>query len=86
MDALAAYRPGASELRIAEKTRDRLALLTPREHQVLRHILAGRTNKAIGDELGISKRTAEVHRHRILGKLDAENTACLVRIVTLAVT
>ena len=55
--------------------------LTPRETQVLQLLLAGKTNKMIGEELGISWRTIEVHRHRILTKRDARNVADLARMV-----
>jgi two-component system response regulator FixJ len=53
-------------------------LLTQRE---LSHVVAGASNKEAGGLLGISPRTVEVHRARILDKLNARNTADLVRIV-----
>lgn len=56
-------------------------LLTPREREVLRHVVAGASNKEAGRTLGISPRTIEVHRARIMEKLGAKNTADLVRIV-----
>ncbi len=56
-------------------------LLTPREHDVLREITAGASNKEAGRLLGISPRTIEVHRARIMEKLGARNAADLVRIV-----
>jgi len=55
--------------------------LTPRERDVLREITAGATNKEAGRKLGISPRTIEVHRARIMEKLGARNTADLMRIV-----
>ena len=55
--------------------------LTPRERQVLAEIMAGASNKEVGRKLGISPRTVEVHRARIMGKLGAKNAADLVRIV-----
>lgn len=55
--------------------------LTPRERDVLREITAGATNKEAGRTLGISPRTIEVHRARIMEKLGARNTADLMRIV-----
>jgi two-component system response regulator FixJ len=57
------------------------AKLTPRERVVLQHIVDGRSNKEAGIALGISARTVEVHRARIMEKLGARNTAHLVRIV-----
>ena len=56
-------------------------LLTPREREVLAQIAAGASNKEAGRHLGISPRTIEVHRARIMEKLGARNAADLVRIV-----
>lgn len=56
-------------------------LLTPRELEVLGEITAGASNKEAGRHLGISPRTIEVHRARIMEKLGARNAADLVRIV-----
>jgi two-component system, LuxR family, response regulator FixJ len=56
-------------------------LLTPREKDVLSQIAAGASNKLAGRQLGISPRTIEVHRARIMEKLGAKNAADLVRIV-----
>jgi two-component system response regulator FixJ len=56
-------------------------LLTPRETQVLMQIANGASNKETGRLLGISPRTVEVHRARIMDKLRAKNAADLVRIV-----
>jgi FixJ family two-component response regulator len=56
-------------------------LLTPREREVLGQIASGASNKEAGRKLGISPRTIEVHRARIMEKLDAKNAADLVRIV-----
>lgn len=55
--------------------------LTPREREVLVEIAQGASNKEAGRHLGISPRTIEVHRARIMEKLGARNTADLVRIV-----
>ncbi len=57
----------------------RLALLTDREHQVLDLIVAGKANKVIAHELSISPRTVEIHRARVMEKMDAGNLADLVR-------
>lgn len=56
-------------------------LLTPREREVLAQIAGGASNKEAGRQLGISPRTIEVHRARIMEKLGAKNAADLVRIV-----
>ncbi|MEP3429303.1 MAG: response regulator [Roseibium sp.] len=56
-------------------------LLTRRELEVLKEITDGASNKEAGRSLGISPRTVEVHRARIMEKLGARNAADLVRIV-----
>ena len=55
--------------------------LTPRERQVLAEVMAGASNKEVGRKLGISPRTVEVHRARVMEKLGAKNACDLVRIV-----
>jgi two-component system response regulator FixJ len=55
--------------------------LTPRELEVLKLITNGQSNKEAGRQLGISPRTIEVHRARVMEKLGARNTADLMRIV-----
>jgi FixJ family two-component response regulator len=55
--------------------------LTPREREVLSQLAAGASNKEAGRHLGISPRTVEVHRARIMEKAGAKNAADLVRIV-----
>lgn len=57
------------------------AQLTPREREVLQLITNGQSNKEAGRVLGISPRTVEVHRARVMEKLCARNTADLMRIV-----
>lgn len=59
----------------------RFAGLTQREREVLRLILAGRLNKQIADELGISIKTVEVHRARVMEKMGANSVVELVRDV-----
>lgn len=55
--------------------------LTPREQDVLMLLTSGASNKAAGRQLGISPRTVEVHRARIMDKLGAKNAVDLVRLV-----
>ena len=57
-----------------------LARLTPREQQVLERIVAGRLNKQIADDLGISIKTVEAHRANIMDKLKAGTVADLMRV------
>ena len=57
-----------------------LAKLTSRETQVLERIVAGRLNKQIADDLGISIKTVEAHRANIMEKLNANTVADLLKI------
>ncbi len=65
----------------ASQTFDGADLLTRRELEVLKEITDGASNKEAGRTLGISPRTVEVHRARIMEKLSARNAADLVLIV-----
>jgi len=58
-----------------------MSRLTAREQQVLERIVAGRLNKQIADDLGISIKTVEAHRANIMGKLNANTVADLMRTV-----
>ena len=68
--------PGVRELNFPGKEE-----LTSRELDVLEQVMSGRSNKEAGRILGISPRTVEVHRGRVMAKLGAHNTASLMRIV-----
>ena len=58
----------------------RLEELTPREHEVMELVIAGRHNREIAAALDISPRTVEVHKARMMAKLGADNVPQLVRI------
>jgi len=60
--------------------RDRIARLTSREHEVLTHVIAGRLNKQIACDLGISEKTVKVHRGRVMQKACARSVAALTRL------
>jgi FixJ family two-component response regulator len=64
-----------------EEIRRRMQDLTPREREVLGHVIAGSPNKAIAYDLAISERTVEVHRARVMEKMKAASLAHLVRMV-----
>ena len=57
-----------------------LARLTPREQEVMARVVAGQHNRDIAAELGISARTVEVHKARMMDKLGVNNVADLVRL------
>lgn len=59
---------------------ERLATLTPRERQVLTHVVVGRLNKQIAAELGTVEKTIKVHRARVMQKMGVRTLAQLVRV------
>jgi FixJ family two-component response regulator len=61
----------------------RMATLTPRETDVLRHVIAGKMNKQIAHALGTSERTVKAHRASIVAKLEARSVAELVRLAEM---
>ena len=75
-----ALRAPASQAAINPDVVSRLETLTPREREVLEQLVLGRSNKGIARELGISPRTVEVHRARVMEKMDAESLSQLVRM------
>lgn len=58
----------------------RLATLTPREHEVLLHVLKGELNKQIAAALGAAEKTIKVHRGRVMHKMQVQSVADLVRL------
>src|SRR5260221_124556 len=59
---------------------ERAETLTPREHDVMRLIVAGLLNKQIAAQLGISEKTVNVHRSQVMQKMRADSLAELVRM------
>jgi len=59
----------------------RLAQLSPREREVMEHILAGKYNKIIADEMQIAMRTVEVHRARIFEKMGVRSAVELAQLL-----
>jgi FixJ family two-component response regulator len=86
-DLLAAVRAGIEKDRARRQARaegfkiqQQIATLTPREREVLRHIIAGKLNKQVAVELGIVEKTIKVHRARVMKKMNVRSLAELVRV------
>ena len=81
-------KAAADQTRIRSETGDnaarKIALLTPREQDVLKHLVAGRSNKVIAYELSISPRTVEIHRAHLMVKMQAKSLSDLVRMALAA--
>lgn len=67
-----------------QQARERLSRLTHREREVMDGLVAGKRNKEIADNLFISFRTVELHRAKVMEKLEANTLADIVRIALLA--
>jgi FixJ family two-component response regulator len=78
--ALSRYPERVRQARLREK----FAQLSPREREVLDHVLRGDVSTIIARDLNISVRTVDVHRARIKDKLRCQNSASLVRDAVLA--
>jgi FixJ family two-component response regulator len=63
---------------------ERLATLTPREREVLDHVVAGQLNKQIAADLGTVEKTIKVHRGRVMAKMGVKSLADLVRVTEKA--
>ena len=80
LDTDAAQRRAALEAGRAER---QLSVLTTRERQVMELVAKGCHNREIASTLGISPRTVEVHKARVMDKLQVRSAAELVRIVLM---
>ena len=83
--ALALNAQVRNQLSEQQAIRDRFGSLTPREREVLQHVTRGSSNKVMAYDLSISQRTVEIHRARLMEKMQAPTLAHLVRM-TLALT
>lgn len=70
---------GGQDIR-SESSLARLAQLTPREKDVFARLVAGMPNKVIAQDLGISPRTVEFHRSRVMAKMHARSLSALIRL------
>ncbi|WP_407278245.1 response regulator transcription factor [Aromatoleum evansii] len=80
-ECLAAEQESRDKRQLEADTARRLTHLTQREREVLDLIIAGKLNKQIADVLGISIKTVEVHRARVMEKMEANSLAELVQNV-----
>jgi len=87
LDSIAYALKVDGQVRSAEAQREQLgarfARLTPRERQVMDLVVAGRTNRSIASEFGVSEKTVEIHRGQVMTKMKAGGLAELVRIAAL---
>ena len=82
--AVVARRAIKTQLEVASVAHERVAALTPRERDVLSHLVEGNPNKIIAHQLNISPRTVENHRARLMVKMQADSVAELVRMALAA--
>jgi len=88
---LKAIHSALAKDRIAQQARaelddilERLATLTPREREVLTHVVSGQLNKQIASDLGTVEKTIKVHRARVMEKMKVHSVAELVRLAERA--
>jgi len=79
--ALAKDQTGRAELRERARIKERMESLTAREREVLDLVTSGKPNKIMAADLGVSQRTVEIHRARVMEKMGASSLAQLVRMV-----
>jgi FixJ family two-component response regulator len=86
-DLLAAVRVAIERDALARRERAKLSeicarldTLTPREREVLEHVVAGKLNKQIAGDLGVTEATIKMHRARVMAKMKVQAVAALVRL------
>jgi two-component system response regulator FixJ len=79
--ALEVNRKSLQSQTLVSETHKNYETLTPREKEVLEGLLVGHPNKTIAFDLGMSARTVEVHRSRIMQKMQARSLSALVRMI-----
>jgi RNA polymerase sigma factor (sigma-70 family) len=79
MEAFASLNETRKMHNLVDELRRCHASLTEREREVMRYVVAGMSNRALADQLGVSDRTIEVHRARGMKKMGAESLPDLVR-------
>ncbi len=79
--ALAIDHANRETLAQRDTVRQRYESLTPREQEVIALVTQGKANKVMAGDLGVSQRTVEIHRARVMEKMGAQSLAQLVRMV-----
>jgi len=79
-NALGVDAKGRVARAILRELQDRYENLTPREREVLAHVVSGKLNKQIAFDLGAAERTIKAHRASIMDKLSVQSVAELVRL------
>jgi FixJ family two-component response regulator len=82
--ALARHAANRQQDRARREVVERMALLSPREREVMRHVIAGRLNKQIAADLGISVKTVKAHRAKVMEKTDAASVPALIDMCRIA--
>jgi FixJ family two-component response regulator len=81
--ALDADREGEETRRSVAQVQAKFALLTPRETEVLGYVVQGYSSKDIADDLGLSKKTVDLHRSHIMAKLEPGSLVNLVKMAII---
>ena len=81
-EALAFNEARHAEINARVAFAERLALLTAREREIMDRIVSGQANKVIANELSLSERTVEIHRAKVMSKINVHSLAELVALVT----
>lgn len=81
---IAQSRRSRDESAMVQEVEARVAQLTAREREVMEHLVVGRPNKVIAHRMDISPRTVEVHRGRVMEKMQASSLSDLVRMALAA--
>jgi two-component system response regulator FixJ len=82
--AIEQHARSREELASRKELAEHIASLTPREREVMDLVVEGKANKAIAHDLGISQRTVEIHRARVMSKMQASSVSELVQMVMRA--